>query len=92
MSNETLTIAHTSTDCAAKAAGICERVHIGDVVRVVIEQVGYMTVGTVLSISLLGGIEVNFPDGAMNADDYDMTQEETEVLYFIESELELVSV
>jgi hypothetical protein len=70
---------------------ICERIHVGDVVKVVIEQVGYMTVGEVLAISPLGGITVRFPDGAMNAEEYGLTQEETEIMHYIESELDVVT-
>lgn len=89
----TTTIAlHTSTNCTARSLGICERIHVGDVVRVVTEQLGYMSVGEVTAISPIGGITVSFPDGVSNADFYNMAFEDTLVLHFIESELENMSV
>lgn len=90
MSNETIT--HTTTNCAAKAAGICDRAHLGDTVKVVVEQVGFGDAGEVLDINPLGAIRVRFPHGATNAEDYGMDKADTEIMHYIESELEVVPV
>jgi hypothetical protein len=64
----------------------CERIHTGDVVRVVGEGAGYMQYGNVVEVRDGKWFVVNFPDGVEGA------AEGVDKLDFYESELEKVSV
>jgi hypothetical protein len=74
----------TNTTCTVHGP-TCERIHVGDVVRVVTGTIGYLQLGNVTAIdgSL---VTVNFPDGVSVEDD----SLEYDIKYF-EAELDKVS-
>lgn len=57
---------HSETDCAARAAGICGRLHVGDSVTVTYDrgQVGFGLTGTVTAQVDASFFTVHFPEGA----------------------------
>lgn len=81
---ETITLTHTPTNCAAKAAGICDRVHVGDTVQSVFPGSGDHIPGRVQQV-LDGHTYIVEYAGGIEHDD--MT---VDTLGFYESELEVL--
>ena len=56
---------HTETNCAAKAAGICGRLHVGDLVRVGYAEgnAGYNELARVVAQPGASSYTVHFSDG-----------------------------
>ena len=84
---------HTKTNCQAQAEGICERLHVGDVVKVTTygasaDQLGAGQFGTVVANAYSDVFEVNFPDGVLYPDG--LLHEGN--LFYSECELEKMSV